>query len=171
MPFKPKRPSPAMVVALIALFAALAGGAVAASKIGTKQLRKGAVTPSKLSKGERSQGWVSFNGGTIGLPAGAETTIAALNLPRGNFFVTAQTGVDANTAAQETVQCKIVDNDVTISRAVTALPSSGGLNTGTLTLTGPVDGGEVLLACQPEDNSTARHRMITAVRIGTLISQ
>jgi hypothetical protein len=49
-----RRPSPAMVVALIALFVALGGGAYAAIKlptnsVGTKQLKKGAVTPPKLS--------------------------------------------------------------------------------------------------------------------------
>jgi hypothetical protein len=50
-----RRPSPAMVVALIALFVALGGGAYAAFKlpknsVGTKQLKKGAVTPPKLAK-------------------------------------------------------------------------------------------------------------------------
>jgi hypothetical protein len=49
-----KRPSPAMVVALVALFAALGGGAYAALKlpansVGPAQLKKGAVTPPKLS--------------------------------------------------------------------------------------------------------------------------
>jgi hypothetical protein len=49
-----RRPSPAMVVALIALFVALGGGAYAALKlpkgsVGTKQLKKGAVTPPKLA--------------------------------------------------------------------------------------------------------------------------
>jgi len=160
-----------MLVALIALFVALAGGAYAAKKIGTKQIRKGAVTANKLSAGERSQGWVSFNGGSTPLAAGVETTVAALNLPKGNFFVTAQTGIDANASAEEAVQCRIIDNDVTISRAITALPSVGGFYTGTVTQTGPVDGGEILYTCQPDDPSTARHRMITAVRIGTLFSQ
>lgn len=45
------RPSPAMVVALIALFVALSGGAYAAinlpaNSVGTKQLKNGAVTES-----------------------------------------------------------------------------------------------------------------------------
>jgi hypothetical protein len=55
-----RRPSPAMVVALIALCVALGGGAYAAIKlprnsVGTKQLKKGAVTPPKLSAKTRKQ--------------------------------------------------------------------------------------------------------------------
>jgi hypothetical protein len=44
-------PSPAMVVAFIALFAALSGGAYAAKKIGSKNLRSGAVTTKKIKNG------------------------------------------------------------------------------------------------------------------------
>jgi hypothetical protein len=48
------RPTPAMIVALIALFVALGGGAYAALKlpknsVGAAQLKKSAVTPAKLS--------------------------------------------------------------------------------------------------------------------------
>ena len=46
-----RRPSPAMVVAIIALIVALAGGAYAASKIGTKQLKNNAVTKKKIRNG------------------------------------------------------------------------------------------------------------------------
>lgn len=54
-----RRPSPAMVVALIALFVALGGGAYAALKlpknsVGATQLKKGAVTPAKLSSSSKS---------------------------------------------------------------------------------------------------------------------
>jgi hypothetical protein len=50
-----RRPSPAMVVALIALFIALGGGAYAASRlprhsVGTRQLKRGAVTGGILHK-------------------------------------------------------------------------------------------------------------------------
>jgi hypothetical protein len=49
----PCRPSPAMVVALLALFVALGGGAYAAislpkNSVGTKQLKKNAVTSGKV---------------------------------------------------------------------------------------------------------------------------
>lgn len=45
-----KRPSPAMVVALIALFAALGGSAYAAKKIGTKEIKANAITTGKIKK-------------------------------------------------------------------------------------------------------------------------
>ena len=49
-----RRPSPAMIVACLALFVALAGGAYAATRlpknsVGPAQLKAGAVTPPKLS--------------------------------------------------------------------------------------------------------------------------
>ena len=44
-------PSPAMVLAFIALFAALSGGAYAAKKIGAKNLRNSAVTSKKIKNG------------------------------------------------------------------------------------------------------------------------
>ena len=46
-----KTPSPAMVVAFIALFVALSGGAYAAKKIGSKNLRSNAVTTKKIKNG------------------------------------------------------------------------------------------------------------------------
>jgi hypothetical protein len=44
------RPSPALIIALIALFVGLGGIGYAASKIGTKQIKNGAVTTKKLHK-------------------------------------------------------------------------------------------------------------------------
>ena len=43
------RPSPALVISLIALFVALGSGAYAANKIGTNQIKKRAVTTGKLA--------------------------------------------------------------------------------------------------------------------------
>jgi hypothetical protein len=53
--FKPQRPSPSMVVALIALFVALGGTGYAAitlpkNSVGSKQIKKGAVTGAKVGK-------------------------------------------------------------------------------------------------------------------------
>ena len=45
-----KRPSPAMIVALIALFAALGGSAYAAKKVGTKEIKANAITTGKIKK-------------------------------------------------------------------------------------------------------------------------
>jgi hypothetical protein len=54
--FLARRPSPAMVVALVALFVALGGASYAAFKlpknsVGTSQLKKGAVTGAKVKSG------------------------------------------------------------------------------------------------------------------------
>src|SRR5689334_16143773 len=46
-----RRPSASMVVALLALVVALGGSAYAASKVGTKDIRKGAVTAGKIRAG------------------------------------------------------------------------------------------------------------------------
>lgn len=46
-----RRPSPAMAVALVALFLALGGSVYAATKIGTSQLKRNAVTTAKIKNG------------------------------------------------------------------------------------------------------------------------
>ena len=46
-----KMPSPAMIVAMVALVVAMGGSAYAGVKIGTKQIKNGAVTQPKLSPG------------------------------------------------------------------------------------------------------------------------
>jgi hypothetical protein len=45
-----KRPSPALVIAILALFVALGGSAYAAGKIGTKNIKANAITTSKIKK-------------------------------------------------------------------------------------------------------------------------
>lgn len=49
------RPSPATAVALLALFVSLGGSAYAINKIGTNQIRNGAVTKPKLAKNLKRQ--------------------------------------------------------------------------------------------------------------------
>jgi hypothetical protein len=67
------RPSPAMVVALVALFVAMGGGAYAAIKlpknsVGSKQIKKNAVTSAKVKNGSLRAGDFTKSG----LPAGAQ---------------------------------------------------------------------------------------------------
>lgn len=50
MRFKRFRPTPSMVVAMLALAVAIGGTAVAATKIGTKQIKNNAVTTKKIKK-------------------------------------------------------------------------------------------------------------------------
>ena len=47
---KSRRPSPALIISVIALFVALGSGAYAATKIGTSDLKNKAVTTKKLDK-------------------------------------------------------------------------------------------------------------------------
>ncbi len=55
--FKIGRPSPALIIAMIALFVGLGGGAVAANhKIGTSDLKNNAVTKKKIDKKAVSSG-------------------------------------------------------------------------------------------------------------------
>jgi len=157
-----------MVVAIVALCAALTGGAYAAGRIGTKQLRHGAVTTGKLAPNERSLAFTFFDANNMALPAGQFTPVANLVLPRGDYIVTAQVGIDSDDPQE--VECQIQDDGARAVRAITGLPTTtGGSRRGTITLTAPVDGGGVSLACFPDEASTARDRMITAVRVGHLI--
>ncbi len=117
MKLETRRPSAALLVATIALVAALAGGAVAASKIDTSQLAKKAVTSKKLAgkavttsklageavtsaklageavtspklvPSERSEGFVTNNPDATPLPALTRTTVATLNLPGAGNYV------------------------------------------------------------------------------------
>src|SRR6476659_6507067 len=45
-----KRPSPSLVISILALFVALGGSAYAASKIGSKDIKKNAITAAKSKK-------------------------------------------------------------------------------------------------------------------------
>jgi hypothetical protein len=51
MRIHPKLPSPAMAVALASMFLSLGGVGYAATQIGTKQIKRGAVTTSRLHNG------------------------------------------------------------------------------------------------------------------------
>lgn len=81
------RPSPAMVVAVIALFASLTSAGYAVTKIGTRNIKNGAVTEKKLHRhavtrtkiADLSVNWAKVDGTilTIGTPG---VPIAGMNL-------------------------------------------------------------------------------------------
>jgi hypothetical protein len=92
------RPSPAMVVAVVALIAAL-GGTAFALKIGTKQLKNGAVKTKKLANGAVKTNKLG-NGAvtTAKLGNGAVTSdkIAAGAVPRAYAYVNTSQSVVAD---------------------------------------------------------------------------
>jgi hypothetical protein len=94
--WKSGRPSPALVIALVALFAALGGSAYAATKIGTKQIKNGAITASKLKKEAVTA--AKIKNGAI---SGAKLDLAQLGtVPSANHASTADTAGKANEATK-----------------------------------------------------------------------
>jgi hypothetical protein len=175
------RPSAALIVASIAIVAALAGGAYAASKIETSDLAKKAVTTkkiagqavtkAKLATSERSEGFVTNTPGATPLPAGTSTTVATLNLPAGgSYIVTAHATLGNNAATANLANCELRDDGVKVTAGNGALPALAVFGE-TITLTGSSDGGAVTLACELDNAGQARERVITAIRVGTLQAQ
>jgi hypothetical protein len=74
-------PSPAMVVALLALFVALGGSAWAVSKVGTKQIRNGAVTGPKIKNGAVTTG--KIKGGAVNASRLANGAVTGVKLAVG----------------------------------------------------------------------------------------
>lgn len=193
-----RRPSAALIVAIVALIAALAGGAYAASKIQTADIAKQAVTTpkiagkavttpklggqsvvtsklakegvttKKLSQGERSEGYVTNQTGTVPVPAATSTTVATLDLPTGGqYLVTAGATLGNDAATANLAHCELRDDGTKITAGNDALPPAA-VFAATITLTGASDGGTVTLACDLDNAGQARDRVITATRVGSL---
>jgi hypothetical protein len=102
---KPRRPSPALVISLIALFVALGGTGYAAlslpkNSVGTKQLKKNAVTGSKIKKNAVTGSKVknhSLTGADINLGA-LGTVPSASNAAHANAADSASTAGSAANA-------------------------------------------------------------------------
>jgi len=96
---KPRRPSPALVVSVIALVVALGGTSYAAIKlpansVGTKQIKKDAVTTAKVKDGSLQK--ADFDAGQ--LPAGA-TGATGLKGDTGSPGAAGATGLKGDTGA------------------------------------------------------------------------
>ena len=102
---KPRRPSPALVISLIALFVALGGTGYAAlslpkNSVGTKQLKKNAVTGSKIKKNAVTSSKVkdhSLTGADINLGA-LGSVLSASNAGHANVADSATNASHATTA-------------------------------------------------------------------------
>ncbi|HZD87802.1 MAG TPA: hypothetical protein VE088_07335 [Gaiellaceae bacterium] len=80
----PRKPSPALVISLIALFVALGGTSYAAlrlpkNSVGTKQLRNGAVTGKKIRNGAITAGKIKPKGLTVPVATHAVVADTATN--------------------------------------------------------------------------------------------
>ena len=174
----------ALVVSVIALVFALAGGAIGKKKhkgfklkdgsVTTPKLADGAVTSPKLAQNEQSQGFVTHQTGTISLPGGADTTVATLNLPAGGKYVVighASAGPIGGTTP-EVVTCTLQSNGTAISQGSAASISATGFNfSAEPVAAGIADGGSVTLNCSPDRSSSAKERVIVATRVGTAHAQ
>jgi hypothetical protein len=112
-----KMPSPAMAVALLALFVSLGGVGYAASRIGTKQIKNGAVTNAKIKNG--AVGNHKIANGAVGNRKLADNSISTGKLQNGS--VTASklgTGVlsGANLTAASVGTTALADNAVTTNK-------------------------------------------------------
>lgn len=132
-----------MVVALVALTAALAGTALAATKVGTKNIKRGAVTTKKIADGAvtaskldpasgnqfvRVASASAIDPALIGANANGVIASTTINAPRPGFLqITASADV-SSTAPEPAIACQIVvdDNPIGPSRRVilnTAAPT------------------------------------------------
>ena len=91
------RPSPAMVVAIIALIVAISGSAYAAGKIGTRQIKKNAISTKKI-KDDAVTGAKIANGAITGgkLASGAVGTVMRVGPDK---------TIDANGFGRADAQC------------------------------------------------------------------
>jgi hypothetical protein len=82
-----RRPSPALVISILALFVALGGSAYAATKIGTKDIKANAITAAKIKKNavttpkikSNAVTGAKINEGTLGAVPNATNAVNAVN--------------------------------------------------------------------------------------------
>jgi hypothetical protein len=191
---KNRLPSPAMVVAVIALVVALAGSAYAAKKITAQDLAKNAVktkkmvdgavttaklgdssvTTPKLDAAERSEAFQTNQADSIPLSTAggpftdadrvASVTVPATTPPNSRFVVTSQVEL-ASGGGGDVVHCALRDDGVVVSRGSATI--AGTAFSQTVSLTGIVDGGVIDIVCQSGTAGQARSRVIIANRVAT----
>jgi hypothetical protein len=185
---KLSRPSPALVVAALALFVSAGGGAWAATKETNSAVYARATSPkaSVASRGPRGpRGPRGFRGATgpsdgfvIDVPqqqsmtGGNDTRIAQLSLTvRGSYIVTAASTLAGNAGTPDNfTTCTLLQNSNPVGAGTDDLPQLAAF-TNTMTLTAAVStssGSNVSLSCNPTGLAFARSTVITAVRVGTL---
>jgi hypothetical protein len=181
-------PSPALVIATLALFVAAGGGAWAATRDTNTPVYARATNPkaSVASRGPRgprgprgSRGATGPSDGfVINVPqqqpmsGGDDTRIAQLSLTvRGSYIVTAATTLAGNAGTPDNfTSCTLLQNANPVGAGTADLPQLAAF-TATMTLTAAVsttNGSNVSVSCNPTGLAFARNTVITAVRVGTL---
>ena len=160
----------ANLMATIAVFIALGGGAYALTRgeVKTKHIAAKAVTPPKLAPAARSQAYEDGQSATTSLASGG-TTVATLTLPPGKYMVIAKAIIGQTTGAGAP-NCEIHNDGVAVDRAATDLAPG---DTQTVSLAGVTnDGGTLTLVCTEDGASTSVHtRRMVATRVGKVTQQ
>ncbi len=185
-------PSPAIVIATLALVFAAGGGAWAASSSRSTHRAKAQASPSNRGpRGPRgfrgSRGPRGFNGsqGPAGpsdgfvvnaaqrqsLTPGTDTTVAQLQVPSGGtYIVTASTELGNQTSVENLVSCTLLQNFNPLDSGSADLPAQT-VFAATISLTGAAtadNGGTIKVSCNPTTGASARNTVITAIKVGTL---
>lgn len=142
--FRPRRPSPALVISLVALFLAVAGTSYAAfslpkNSVGTKQLKNGAVTGSKISNGAVTARKLNATGVTVPNALHANSATSATRATDATTADTATNATNATAAGSATTAGNVDGQTFTQINApnqptTTLLSNFGGL---TLRCTSP----------------------------------
>jgi hypothetical protein len=93
-----KRPSPSLVISVLALFVALGGSAYAATKIGTKNIKNNAITTAKIKKNAVTTAKIK-NGAVTGAKINAATLGT---VPNATHAATADSASQATNATNAT---------------------------------------------------------------------
>ena len=163
------RPSPALVIACVALFVAASGGAWAATTTQTGT-RATTATPGKpkMKRGPRGfrgrQGPAGHRG--VRGPAGLAGTPGLAGAPGGR-----------HRARQHQRHRRLCHVTCTLDQNLNSLVSGSAEFSASntfgrmITLTDATTGGVVKLSCNPDNGATARNTVITAIQVGTLHTQ
>ena len=159
----------ANVMATIAVFIALGGGAYALTRgaVKTKHIAPKAVKTSKLAPNERSQAYVTGQSASTAINS-AGTVVATLTLPAGNYAVSAKAILSHATSAGAPT-CEIHDDGSDVDRAAVDMEPG---DTQTIGLVGASGGGTVTLVCAEDGGSTTVNtRRLLAERVAKVATQ
>ena len=182
-------PSPATVIATLALLLAAGGGAWAASAHhAAHRARAHAASSNRGPRGPRgfrgprgrtgsqgpagpSDGYVVRAAQSQALIPGTDTTVASLTVPSGGtYIVTASTELGNQTSTENLLSCTLLQNFNPLDSGSADLPAEA-VFAATISLTGAAtadNGGTIKVSCNPTTGASARNTVITAVKVGTL---